>query len=317
MARKPRIHLPGGYYHVMMRGNGGNDIFFCPADRTRFLLFVQQGIERYGHRVHAFCLMDNHVHLLIQVGAASLSKIMQNLGFRYTRFINHKRQSVGHLFQGRFKSILVDADSYLLELVRYIHLNPVRAGVCETAGKFEWSSHGAYIGRTAIPWLYTQELLGRFSQDENRARELYVDFVEQGMGEKRRKDFHHGSHLGQILGPDHFAEIALKASDKGIVKPKSIVEVLTVVCEVYGVEPKLMYEPGNGRPYSELRAMAALIIQDSEAITITSLAKELGRDLSALSKSAGRLRMRMRKDESLQEKHKRISDAVKMSICQA
>lgn len=152
--------------------------------------------------------------------------------------------------------------------------------------------------------MYTQEILGRFSQDENRAQELYANFVEQGMGEKRRKDFHHGSHLGQILGPDHFADIALKTSDAGITQPKSIEEILTVVCEAYGVELKLMYEPGNGRPCSELRAMAALIIQESEAITITSLSKELGRDLSALSKSAARLRMRMRKDESLQEKHK-------------
>jgi len=165
--------------------------------------------------------------------------------------------------------------------------------------------------------LYTQEILGRFSQDENRAQELYADFVDQGMGEKRRKDFHHGSHLGQILGSDHFADLALKTSDAGITQPKSIEEILTVVCEAYGVELKLMYEPGNGRPCSELRAMAALIIQESEAITITSLAKELGRDLSALSKSAARLRTRMRKDESLQEKHKRISDAVKMSICPA
>jgi len=99
--------------------------------------------------------------------------------------------------------------------------------------------------------------------------------------------------------------------------PKFIEEILTVVCEVYEVELKLMYEPGNGRPCSELRAMAALIIQESEAITITSVAKELGRDLSALSKSAARLRTRMRKDEPLGEKHKRISDAIKMSICPA
>jgi len=173
MSRKPRIHLPGGYYHVMLRGNGGNEIFFSSADRSRFLLFVQEGIERYGHRVHAFCLMDNHVHLLIQVGKISLSKVMQNLGFRYTRYINHNRKSVGHLFQGRFKSILVEADSYLLELTRYIHLNPVRAGVCESAEQYEWSSHHAYLGSTATPWLHTQEVL----QHEEQARALDVDFV--------------------------------------------------------------------------------------------------------------------------------------------
>jgi len=129
MARKPRVHVAGGYYHVMMRGNVGSDLFFSNADYCRFLLLLQEGIERYGHRVHAFCLMTNHVHLLIQVGDTPLSRIIQNLGFRYTRYINSKRKEVGHLFQGRYKAILVDEDSYLLELARYIHLNPVRAGL--------------------------------------------------------------------------------------------------------------------------------------------------------------------------------------------
>jgi len=145
MARKPRIHLPGGYYHVMIRGNGGQDIFFSDKDRTRFLLLVQEGIERYRHRVHCFCLMGSHVHLLIQVGAEPLSKIIQNLSFRYTRYVNQYRQSTGHLFQGRYKAILVDADSYLLELARYIHLNPVRAGRCKAVDDYKWSSHHAYM----------------------------------------------------------------------------------------------------------------------------------------------------------------------------
>ena len=141
MARKARVHLPGGYYHVMLRGNGGNDIFFSDADRSRFLFLVQEGIARYEHRVHAFCLMGNHVHLLIQVGSVPLSKIMQNLSFRYTRYINKQKNIVGHLFQGRYKAIFVDADSYLLELTRYIHLNPIRAGLCAAAKDYEWSSY--------------------------------------------------------------------------------------------------------------------------------------------------------------------------------
>ena len=103
----------------MMRGNVGSDLFYSDADRSRFLLLMQEGIERYGHRVHAFCLMTNHVHLFIQVGTVPLSRIIQNLGFRYTRYINRKREEVGHLFQGRYKAILVEADPYLLQLVRY------------------------------------------------------------------------------------------------------------------------------------------------------------------------------------------------------
>ncbi len=316
MPRKPRVNLPGGYYHVMMRGNGGDNIFYSPTDRSRFLLLLQQGLERYGHRIHAFCLMDNHVHLLIQVGAIPLSKIIQNVGFRYTRFINHRHKRLGHLFQGRFKSILVDADSYLLELARYIHLNPVRAGLCDRAEAYEWSSYGAYTGQAPTSWLHTQEILARFSEDEGRARELFIDFVAGGVGESRRKDFHQGLHPGQILGDKHFADTALKISDAGFGRPATLDEILAAVCKEFGVKRSLIYEPGNGKPCSEVRAMTALIIQDYEGITLSALSKDLGKDVSALSQSAGRLRKRMRDNESLQNRQKRIIEAIKIPKCQ-
>ena len=129
MARKPRIHLPDGLYHVIFRGNGGQDVFLTDADYRRFYLLLQEGTFRFGYRVHAFCLMTNHIHLALQVGEIPLSRSMQNLSFRYTRWLNWREQRTGHLFQGRYKAVLVDGDSYLLELVRYIHLNPVRAGM--------------------------------------------------------------------------------------------------------------------------------------------------------------------------------------------
>jgi REP element-mobilizing transposase RayT len=125
MARKPRVYYPAALYHVILRGNGGQEIFFGKEDRFRFYLLLQEGIERYGHQVHAFCLMTNHVHLAIQVGEVGLPRIIQNLAFRYTRWVNWRQNRTGHLFQGRYKAVLVDADSYLLELSRYIHLNPV------------------------------------------------------------------------------------------------------------------------------------------------------------------------------------------------
>ncbi|MBN4073493.1 transposase [Mariprofundus ferrooxydans] len=318
MARKPRVHLPGGYYHVMMRGNGGNDIFFSAADHSRFLLLLQAGIARYEHRVHAFCLMDNHVHLLIQVGSVPLSKIIQNLGFRYTRYINQQRNAVGHLFQGRFKAILVDADSYLLELVRYIHLNPVRAGLCEIVEGFEWSSHHAYMGEETIPWLHRQEILARFSDDESKARSLFLDFTEQGIGEGRRVEFHNGSHLGQILGDDDFAERALSASGYGgMIKPPSLHHIIEVVCNEYGIEKSALHEQGKGRLHSEARAMAAFIVQGLEGVTLTSLAEEMNRELSAISQSAGRLHQRMNQNEPLRKKAEKISAAINMPNYQA
>lgn len=152
MPRQPRIHFPGAVYHVMLRGNGGQDIFLDSGDRSRFLFLLQQGVERFGHRIHAYCLMSNHVHFALQVANVSLSKIMQNLGFRYTQYFNRKLERSDHLFQGRFKAILLDEENYLLELVRYIHRNPVRAGMVKDLDEFVWSSHGCYLGAGATPW---------------------------------------------------------------------------------------------------------------------------------------------------------------------
>jgi len=143
MARKPRVHLPGALYHVILRGNGNQAIFFDEKDRNRFYSLIQEGIERFGHRIHAFCLMSNHVHIAIQVAEVSLSRILQNLSFRYTRWINWRLGRSGHLFQGRYKAVLVDGDIYLKEMTRYIHLNPVRARMVKEPKDYLWSGHRA------------------------------------------------------------------------------------------------------------------------------------------------------------------------------
>jgi REP element-mobilizing transposase RayT len=302
----------------MMRGNGGNDIFFSVADRSRFLLLLQEGIARYKHRVHAFCLMGNHVHLLIQVGSVPLSKIIQNLGFRYTRYVNQQRNAVGHLFQGRFKAILVDADSYLLELTRYIHLNPIRSGLCKTVDDYEWSSHHVYMGDVTTPWLHMQDILARFSNDESKARALFLDFTHQGIGEARRVEFHNGSHLGQVLGDDHFAERALSASGyAGMIKPPSLQLIIEAVCNEYEIDESVLYEQGKGRFHSEARAMAAFIVQGLEGVTLTSLAEEMGRELSAISQAAGRLHQRMNENELLRQKAEKIATTINTTNCQA
>jgi putative transposase len=127
MARRPRFHTPSSTYHIMLRGNNGQDIFFSKSDRIRMCLLLQQCSERFDHQIEAFCLMTNHIHLAVRVSNTSISKFGHYLAFRYARYINKKYNRIGHLFQGRFKSVLVDDATYIKELVRYIHLNPVRA----------------------------------------------------------------------------------------------------------------------------------------------------------------------------------------------
>jgi len=211
MARKPRLHEDGGVYHVMLRGNGGQDIFFDDEDRQHFYYLMEQGVARFGHRIHGFCLMGNHVHLAVQVDNEPLAKIMQNLSFRYTRWVNRKKKRIGHLFQGRYKAIMVDRDAYLLELVRYIHLNPVRAKLVCQPQDYAWSGHRAYLGQEALAWLTTDWVYGHFGTRLATCRKRYEAFVSEGCGEGRRDAFHGGGSIDQrVLGNDEFSESVLK-----------------------------------------------------------------------------------------------------------
>ena len=129
MARKPRVQFPSAFYHVIARGNQRQDIFLSDEDYKNYLGFAAHYHERYDFTLYAYVLMTNHLHMLIEIGKTNLSKIMQVLQFRYSRYFNDKYGKVGHLFQGRYKAILCQKDAYLLELVRYLHLNPVRARI--------------------------------------------------------------------------------------------------------------------------------------------------------------------------------------------
>lgn len=181
MARALRIEFPGAYYHITSRGNEKKDIFRSRKDRERFLLYIESAAERYGAVIHTYCLMTNHYHLLMETPRGNLSEIMQYVNGSYTTYFNVKRKRSGHLFQGRFKSIVVDADEYAMELSRYIHLNPVRAGIVKKPEDHEWSSYRAYIGRSVAPgWLKTDFILSGFG--ERSRGKNYRAFVESYLG---------------------------------------------------------------------------------------------------------------------------------------
>ncbi|MBU0673440.1 MAG: transposase, partial [Proteobacteria bacterium] len=301
MARKPRIHYPGAFYHVMLRGNGGQNIFYSTADRSRFCLLMQEGVERYRHRIHAYCLMSNHVHLIIEVGTIPLSRIIQNLSFRYTRYINTKKKRIGHLFQGRYKSLLIDGDSYLLELVRYIHCNPVRAGLVKNPDVYRWSSHQAYLGKNTIPWLMTQFVLSQFAARPEKAQKLYHDFVQSGIFEARRQEFHTGIFEGRILGDETFSESALALAEEQRSSRYSLKQIIDTVCLVYGINPELLSEPGKKQPAAMARAIVAYLVQEEDH-SLTDLGNLVRRDLSALSRAAGRIRERAAEDVEISNK---------------
>ena len=213
MTRPVRIEFKGGLYHVTSRGDRQEPIYEDDEDRERFLTILGDVIEIYNWICHGYCLMGNHYHLIIETPDGNLSKGMRQLNGVYTQVSNRRHQRVGHLFQGRYKGILVDGDAHLLELSRYVVLNPVRAGMIKGPEKWAWSSYLAMTGQSTTPaWLAVGGLLAQFSKQRPAAIRRYKAFVAEGMSvESIWADL-----KGQIfLGDDAFVS-RMQAMDKGL-----------------------------------------------------------------------------------------------------
>jgi REP element-mobilizing transposase RayT len=181
MARPLRIEYAGALYHVTARGDRQEDIYLTDTDRIAFLEILGQVVERFNWLVHAYCLMDNHYHLLVETPDGNLSKGMRQLNGVYTQASNRNNNRVGHVFQGRYKAILVQRESYLLELSRYIVLNPVRAEMVKNAMAWPWSSYRDTAGYRKPPdWLYSEWLLAAFGKRLSNAQQKYQQFVAEG-----------------------------------------------------------------------------------------------------------------------------------------
>lgn len=208
MARQWRIEYSGALYHVLSRGNGGQDIFCSDNDRELFLSLTEELAERFNVEVHAYVLMSNHYHLLLKTIDANLSKAMQWFGTTYTRKFNIANHTGGHLFQGRFKSLIIENAAYLLRLSCYIHRNPVRAGMVERLVDYPWSSYKFYAYKKKPPlWLTTQTIFNALSGDDRH--KAYRVKIQQYSDEKRNpwEDVKHGL----IYGSQNFiAEIKEK-----------------------------------------------------------------------------------------------------------
>ena len=182
MTRPLRLEFEGALYHITSRGDRRENIYETDADRQGFLSLLARICEKYNWTCHSYCLMSNHYHLLVETPEANLSKGMRQLNGVYTQDFNRRNHCCGHVFQGRFKSILVDKEAYLLELARYIVLNPVRAGMVQRAQDWPWSSFRATIGLVKKPvWLQDDWLLSAFGKNNTEAIRHYMKFVVDGM----------------------------------------------------------------------------------------------------------------------------------------
>jgi len=286
MARPLRVEYPGAYYHVINRGNAGEDIFHSIRDREKFLEYLEKAVERFSIIIHTYCLMTNHYHLLIETAQANLSLAMQWLNVSYAAYYNKKRQRSGHLFQGRFKSVLVEADEYLKPLSRYIHLNPVKAGMVNSPGEFSWSSYPAFIGKIKTPdWLETRWLLAAFGRKKKEAINNYKAYVE-GIEIKALKDPEEDIIGGFILGDIDFINwvkdtfLSTRNDEKEIpqlkrLKPKiSLEKVLQVVSDEFGCSKEMILE--KGRKDNKVRALAIYLARDLSGATCSKLGDYFG-----------------------------------------
>ncbi|MDD5219805.1 MAG: transposase [Candidatus Bipolaricaulis sp.] len=203
MARPLRLEYEGAFYHVTSRGNAREAIFLVDPDRDLFLEVLADTAKRFGWICHAYCLMTNHYHLLVETPEANLSRGMRHLNGVYTQAFNRRHMRVGHVLQGRFKAIVVEKESHLLELARYVVLNPVRAKAARSVRDWPWSSYRATAGIAEVPGFLTVDwILAQFGRERKRARDSYRDFVKAGRGAEVWGELRGGI----LLGGDEFVE---------------------------------------------------------------------------------------------------------------
>lgn len=238
-----RIEYEGAFYHVTSRGNQRGQIFWNDKDREEFKNVLKRTKERYGYLLHAYVLMNNHYHLLLETPHANLKQVMQNVNTSYTVYINRRHRRAGHLFQGRYKAFIVDKESYLLRLGRYIHLNPVRAGIVKRPEDYRWSSYREYVlGVNDEGITDADETLYSFSKRRALAVKNYREFVHAGSKEKSPLMNAVGSFLGDEMFRDrvirHLKGIpdATEIPELKKIQPKRDVrETIKAVAEYYGV----------------------------------------------------------------------------------
>ena len=295
MARRPRLHIPGGFYHIVLRGNGRQAIFFDADDRARWESLLAEGLDKYSHRVHAYCWMTNHVHMAVQAHAEPLSRFIALVASSYARMTNRKTGRSGHLFERRYGAILVQADTHLLELVRYIHLNPVRAGIVSRPTAYRWSSHRTFLSAKGPAWLTMDRVLSVFGPTVGEARRQYGRFMAAPADESLWEQFRKGRDDDpRILGDDDFARTA-DAQSTTPAHDGSLDNLIEQACRRHGVSKQDLASPSRVRHYAQVRAEIALAAVEGRVATLAEVARRFNRAASNLCRGINRLRAEARK----------------------
>ena len=288
MARRLRLHLPGGFYHVTLRGNHRQPIFFVEQDRDLLDGVVAEAVGRLDARIHAYCWMTNHLHLLVQVADAPLGRLMLRIASRYARRMQASLATTGHLFERRYHAVLVDADSYLLALIRYIHLNPVRAGLVSDPAGYRRSSHRSYLGQHPPAWLSMDFALDLLGGDGPEAAARYRAFMgtetDCRWGEGPLKP--HATHP-QLMGSDAFLA-RVRASTRLTTPRGNLDDLLRECTEWFHIAPDALTSSSRSQHLVRARAWLGHRAVANGIATVSGLARQLGRSESALRQAMAR-----------------------------
>jgi REP element-mobilizing transposase RayT len=321
MSRPWRIEYEGALYHLLSRGNEGNDIFENDRDRKIFLKAVGEMSERFAMRIYAYVLMGNHYHLMVKTERANLKKAMHWFGTTYTQRFNFRHSHKGHLFQGRYKSILVQNDAYLLQLSCYIHRNPLRAGIVKRLADFRWSSYLAYAyGRKAPKWLQTDLILSQFeSEDPNKS---YRKKVQRYAREEERlwEDLQHGLILGSKSFVEKIRQEYLPSEPKpaiaqqvAVAKNHNPIHLVRKAEKILRCDVKNFLKTARvSGAEKEKRDLMIYLIWKTGALTNDQIGQLFGLSYSAVSHAVKSLKARMSENKELRAKFKRLYSQFKL-----
>jgi REP element-mobilizing transposase RayT len=284
MARKPRIHFPGAFYHVIARGNQKQDIFLDEKDFKTYLAYLSEYKARFNFHLYAYVLMKNHLHLLLEVGKTPLSRIMHVLQFRYTRYFNKRYGKVGHLFQGRYKVILCDKEVYLLELVRYIHLNPVRSMIVDDPEKYLWTGHICYLGRAKNNLIDQEVILSQFSKNKTVARKAYLKFILQEVNGSHQESYYRVKDQ-RYLGEDKFIDKI--EGNKRCTEPElydiPLDHITLMVSNVTGISQEKLHSLTRDRKGAYGRSLVAYLARKVSGQLVKDIARHFKREPMTIS----------------------------------
>lgn len=322
MARPLRIEYAGAWYHVMNRGRRGETIFSDGKDFEAFLVVLQESAEIFGAQVAAYCLMTNHYHLLLHTPNGNLSRVMRHINGIYTQRYNRRHKQDGQLFRGRYKCIIVEGDSYLLELLRYIHRNPIRAKLAGAIDEYPWSSHYGYLsGAKKWEWLYKRFLLAMFSEKPRRAKKAYLDFVTLE-DSKEVMDFFKKKNLPSIFGSEDFiswikGKYYLKKKDDEVPESRKLAptvdKIKKEVCRIYKIGEDALLDAKRGQ-INEPRNIAIYLARKLRGMKLMEIGSVFGMaKYSSVSSVIARTKLQLSQDVKFRKKIQRIESNINKS----